>query len=199
MNQQPNHIAAVVLAAGFSNRFGEENKLHTSLESGLSIIEQVLQRVAEFPFAHRIVVCQANDTAMKQLADRYGIELAVNENAAQGIGSSIATGIGSLDRTQFFGAAIFLGDMPFIDSETISMVVKEFTRQQSTQITRPSCSDQAGHPVIFPSHLFDELRELNGDTGANHLIRQHENLLSLVKTDDAGVLQDIDTASDLPT
>ena len=193
-----NQLAAIVLAAGSSSRFGESNKLHERLPGGNSVIEQVIQIVSEFPFDHRLVVCSPNDVILPKLAETYFFQCTVNTDPAQGIGYSIACGVRSLKATKCTASAIFLGDMPFLNPKTLELVITNFVQGNCTKITRPSYSGQPGHPVIFPKLWFDELTDLKGDEGAKRIIQKNLDSLRDIPSNDAGVLRDIDAPEDLP-
>ena len=197
MSQHNDNLAAIILAAGCSKRFGKANKLHALLESNVSVVERVLQLVNSFPFQHRIVVSAPDDELMLERADQYSVNCLVNGQPENGIGTSISRGVWSLNEAQFSGVAIFLGDMPFLTAGTISNVVDGFFTQECRRIVRPTYSDQVGHPVVFPSIFFGALRLLQEDRGADSIIRQHAELLYCVDTNDKGILQDVDKPSDL--
>ncbi len=191
-----NHLAAVILAAGASSRFGEDNKLYAQLPNGMCIVERVLELVAGTAFGHRLIVCSRNDEVLPRLAESLSIQCIVNEQPRHGLGSSIARGICSLDASQYSGAAIFLGDMPFIKAETVASLAIRFMAEQCSKIIRPSYQGQPGHPVLFPTALFGELGRLNGDQGAMLVVRQNSNSLCNVSTEDTGVVRDVDTPED---
>lgn len=192
-------LAAVILAAGASKRFGKSNKLHAKLESGNSVVERVFQLVSEFSFRHRVVVTSPHDTEISLLVKRYSLRNVINDNSHLGIGSSISCGVDSLIESNkpFSGIAIFLGDLPFTKPETISKLVTAFSVGNCSRITRPIYNGQAGHPVFFPRDFASELSRLGGDQGASALFSQYSNELNLVETSDSGVARDIDTPSAL--
>ena len=62
-------------------------------------------------------------------------------------------------------------------------------------IVAPSWQESRGHPVGIASGFFGELAALSGDEGAKAILRRHNP--TLIATEDAGVLRDIDTPQDL--
>jgi molybdenum cofactor cytidylyltransferase len=52
-----------------------------------------------------------------------------------------------------------------------------------------------GAPAIFPRHLFSELSELRGDSGARVLLKRHAD--GLVKVPMTSAAFDLDTPDDL--
>lgn len=53
-----------------------------------------------------------------------------------------------------------------------------------------------GHPVGFSQVYINELLALNGDIGARNIIKNNQEQLELVLTDDEGVIRDIDYPDD---
>ena len=198
---QEHGLTAIVLAAGSSKRFGSANKLHVRLDSGLSIIEQVIRLVTGFPFQHKLIVAAANDHNILELAKRHSLTPVINENSNRGIGTSVSCGMKSLldsDRP-FSGVAVFLGDQPFIDLETIELVATKFIDEGYSKITRPNYETRAGHPVFFPPKFANELLGLTGDRGASAIFHKHMKAIRHVRVNDPGVLLDIDRPQDLTT
>ena len=197
MTGQSNDLAAIILAAGMSRRFGVANKLHALLDGDVSVVERVIERVVEFSFKRPIVVLADDDHALTKLANQYQMTQVINDRPQQGMGCSISLGVSSLDQSQFSGVAIFLGDMPHLCAETVVAAVKQFQSQGGRQIVRPCFDQQAGHPVIFPRRFFTELIAIDGDVGANSIIQRNREHLTLMPTSDYGVLADIDVPSDI--
>ena len=61
----------------------------------------------------------------------------------------------------------------------------------------PIYNKQRGHPVGFNQCYKNELLALNKDTGARQVIKNHLSQLELVPVNDAGVVMDVDHASDV--
>jgi molybdenum cofactor cytidylyltransferase len=129
------------------------------------------------------------------LAESYSLTNVVNAISHEGIGSSISCGVYSLieSQTPLSGFGIFLGDLPFIKSGTISKLAAEFSFGKCSRITRPIYDGKAGHPVFFPIDFAIELSQLSEDRGASALFSHYSDCLNLVETSDSGVVRDIDT------
>ena len=196
-------LAAIVLAAGSSTRFGAENKLLADI-GGRTIIESVFSNVAECGFDLVIVVIAPDQPELGTLVKTAGFIAAVNPHSELGMGTSIACGMKELSQQttkSFAGVAIFLGDMPAVDSDMVCQLLGTFKRSSSQNIVRPvNLLDEGkapGHPVIFPSDLFTELECLTGDAGAKQLISQHCQRLMEVVVTDRGATKDIDSVQAL--
>ncbi|MGB5512584.1 MAG: NTP transferase domain-containing protein, partial [Woeseiaceae bacterium] len=81
------NIAAVVLAAGASQRFGTDNKLLAMLD-GKPMLTHVLDRVAALSLSRKIVVVRRDDGDVASLIDTAIFDIVENSNAADGMGSS---------------------------------------------------------------------------------------------------------------
>ncbi len=197
-------IAGVILAAGRSTRFGG-GKLLATLPTGKTILETtVLAMRAALPSVTLVV---RRDTALMTLAEQIcrlsGAMLVVNENAddgmatsiACGVGATVGTNVGANVATKTDGWLIALADMPYVQSATMSLVASQITH--ATTIIVPTFEEQRGHPVGFGSDYFVELRQLSGDRGARAILERHPEHVRLLPVDDSGIVKDIDTPADL--
>jgi len=192
----PGKIRGILLAAGYSKRFGS-NKLLQALppgspEAGVPIALASARRLLEaLPDAIAVVRPRAQKLAT-QLRNA-GCNTVVCKGAAEGMGTSLAAGVRAAADAE--GWVVALADMPFIRPETIRSVVRAL--EGGAGIAAPAYHGQRGHPVGFARSYFEELSALSGDQGARELLQRHAASVSLCETDDPGVLRDIDKPSDL--
>jgi len=92
------------------------------------------------------------------------------------------------------GIMFILGDMPFISSKIINQLVQQF---DSNKIIVPFNNGKRGNPVIFPSHLFSELKKISGDRGAKPLIQKYIEDVKEVPIQSKAIFQDIDDREEL--
>jgi len=57
----------------------------------------------------------------------------------------------------------------------------------------PTHDGKRGNPVIWARRYFDEICSVSGDVGARHLIGANPDQVYEVRTDNPGVLIDLDT------
>jgi len=183
-------IAAVVLAAGASHRFGAENKLLAMLD-GRPMLTHILDRVASLSVARKIVVIRRDDRDVAALIDTRLFDIVENSNAADGMGSSVSAGISECGDVD--GAMLTLGDMPFVQRATYLELLATFHEHPDKTIVAPAYKGRRGHPVLFRRQHFAALKALDDDTGAKHIIAANVSTFLAVPTDDAGILQDVDT------
>ena len=100
-----------------------------------------------------------------------GLELDMinNPHFADGLSSSLKAGIAKVPETAA-GAMIVLGDMPGVSSADIDQLIEAFRKCGGKAVVRASYGGKRGNPVILPRSLFAAVAELEGDTGARHLV-----------------------------
>lgn len=183
----------ILLAAGQSHRFGSNKLLHPGSDDTPMLLVSAKKLLSVLPVA--ITVINQVLTPYTRQLEQLGMHVVVNEQAHYGMGSSIACGVRASQDAA--GWLIALADMPCIKSETITQLGNSI--KDGANIVAPVYNKQRGHPVGFNQRYKDELLALNDDIGARHIIANHQNQLELITTSDAGVITDIDQASDIDT
>jgi molybdenum cofactor cytidylyltransferase len=145
--------------------------------------------------SHVVAVVHQGDERLYAALRAENVEVVVCENADEGMGASLACAVRAAKDAD--GWVIALGDMPFIQPETIAAVAEQVAN--GAVIVAPKYSGTRGHPVGFIKQFGPELMALRGDAGARDLLIRYSPLVMSVETHDRGVLRDIDTAEDLLT
>jgi molybdenum cofactor cytidylyltransferase len=187
----PPRIGAVVLAAGASERMGATNKLLAPV-GGSPMLARVVDALVACR-ARPIVVVTGYEA--QQVSDALAgspIRLVHNPDYAQGLSTSLRAGLSALE-DDIEGAVIALGDMPWVSSEDIDALIDAFEPQEGHTICVPVHDHKRGNPILWSAHYFDEMKRLEGDVGARHLLAQHDEDVCEVRIDNAGVLRDVDT------
>ena len=184
-------IAALILAAGESSRMGHKNKLMMRF-LGKPMLIHVVDAAQSSNLSHVGVVVGQQSENIKKLISNQDVQYIENEQWKTGIASSIVAGIGQMHQVD--GYLILLGDMPFISSELINLIIDHGS---SENIVIPEKKGRQGNPVFFGSKFLDELMVLSGDFGAKKVI--HENPSSVVKIEieSDAIFQDYDTQDSL--
>jgi len=182
---------AVVLAAGFSRRFGS-NKLMHPLSDGRSILWHSLQ-----PYINAgcdlACVTRPDSAEVISLLKSLGIKTLSCDQAEQGMSASIAVAAQyahSLSRPLMLG----LGDMPYMRAQSLQQLLQAWDLLKP-EILYPCVNGQQGHPVVFRASYFSELASLEGDKGAKSLLAGE--LATAVNLEDIGLVRDIDISADL--
>ena len=182
-------VGAIVLAAGFSSRFGS-SKLLAELSSGKTVFQQTVERVAE-AFPERFVITRPKMVAaLQELAE--GTSILSFEHADQGMGATLAFAaqqIGDWD-----GCVVCLGDMPFIETSTYRRIAELVT---AGSIVTPTFDSKMGNPVAFGKNLYTDLEALTGDGGGRKLTSMYPQAVRKLQVSDPGILHDIDTPEEL--
>jgi molybdenum cofactor cytidylyltransferase len=184
-------VAAIVLAAGLSRRMGGQNKLLAEID-GTPIVRRVVQTlVASRADPVLVVVGHQADRIRAALA---GLAVRFVENAAyeEGLGASLRAGVEAVG-DDVDGALVALGDMPWIRAEHVDLLIEAFDPEGPHTICVPVHDRKRGHPVLWSSRHFGEMRKLGGDVGARELLERHADAVQAVVVDDPAVHLDIDT------
>lgn len=189
--------ACILLAAGKSQRFGSAKLLHV-LPTGLTIIETTLSKYQ--PIFEKIsVVVREDDSALIQKLkslNRQQLNLVLSQQSEKGMAHSIVAGLKDTPNSSSWLFA--LADMPYIQTETISLIN---AAMNESGIVAPTSTDdgsnRTGNPVAFGSAFKADLMQLEGDAGAKKLIKQFQEKLDLIVVNDAGIFKDIDYPNDV--
>lgn len=201
-------IAILIMAAGESSRFkaasnGQHKLLSYLPGSLLTVLEATYRKVlTAYSPDEILLVTNKKDISVAKLAEKLGSPTISIET--DGLGTSIACAVKActedniLKSKELQGLFILPADMPFIASETLTLLKTKLTaalRESPPIAIRPIAEDRAGHPVGFSLPLFSDLLMLFGDDGAKSVLKNHP--LKLISTLDSGILWDIDTPEDL--
>jgi len=186
-----NTLFAIVLAAGEASRFGTTKQL-VEFE-GRPLVERAM-RLAETACGTRtllVVGCDWDNVA-RACAPIAGF-LAINEEYADGIGTSIACATERLKEIAD-GLMILLADQPLITPGHLQDLVDSWQRSPDS-VVASAYAQTFGPPVILPSAIFPQLKNLCGDHGARKLIEENRETSVYVSFEPAA--KDIDYPEDL--
>ena len=185
-------IDAIVLAAGLSTRAGERNKLLLPLAGKPLIAHAVEAALGSRACKVHVVTGHQSDELAAALND-YTVNFVHNPNYAEGMSSSIKSGIRALP-TDLDGVVLCLGDMPLVVSAHLDLLIKNFATDVACA---PYYRERRGHPVLFPRSMFSELLQLSGDTGARELLEQLESTILQIDVNDEGIFFNVNRPADL--
>ena len=181
-------ITGVLLAAGFSTRFGDNKPLHEI--DGRPLIAH---SVAALQPCDRIIAVVRKDEKLQSVLDTLDIECVLNPLAERGMGSSIACAVKASLHSS--GWCLLPADMPCIDPATTQQLVDAL--RDGAALAAPSFQGQRGHPVAIGKRFAEALSALDGDTGARAIVERNIERMTLIAVDDDAVLTDIDTPADI--
>lgn len=184
-------IQGILLAAGFSRRFGGD-KLHYLMPQNEAVAVQSCRNLLA-GVDKVLAVIRPDAEALGQLLQKTGATVAICPNAEQGMGTSLAYGVSVAPEA--YGWLIALADMPWIQTSTICKVADSV--RSGASISVPVWQGKRGHPVGFSRIFRDELMALSGDSGAKKLLEKYSAQIHDLDCNDSGMLRDIDIPADI--
>jgi CTP:molybdopterin cytidylyltransferase MocA len=185
--ERQDDVAAVILAAGESRRFGAPKQL--ALLEGRTLLEHVLdlaQTAGLRPVVAVVPVWLTRPAAM----DAPDLIWVRNPNPELGMSLSLRLGLAALPPTA--GAAlVLLGDEPRVPVAHLRALV---AARGSRPIVASDRDGLLAPPVLLERSAFAAVASLARDTGLRELIRSEPGLVASVAI---GPVVDIDTPNDL--
>lgn len=156
--------AIVILAAGASRRLGAPKQLE--ILSGETLLERAVRVAQEAGLGTVYVVADAADRAVTAEAERLGCEVVPNEDAEEGMASSIRAGVRAAGETAA-SVLIMTCDQPAVSAAHLRLLAGP-----DGGVTASGYAGRCGVPACFPARVFGELLALRGDAGARDLLRE---------------------------
>lgn len=183
-------IAAIILAAGGSRRYGEPKLLLPW--KGEAIIRHVAKTALSAGLDPVILVAGDQAAAISQVISDLNVVLVENPDWETGQSSSLKSGMNLLSH-RCGGAVFFLGDQPQIPASLVRSLVERHVATLSP-IVAPLVDGQRGNPVLFDRVTFKDLMVLRGDVGGRPLFARYST--EWITWHDSSPLIDIDTPED---
>jgi molybdenum cofactor cytidylyltransferase len=185
-------VAAVVLAAGESRRFGSPKQLLPW--KATTLLEHVVDTALASSLGDVIVVLGHLGEKIRDLLKDRPIRLVINHDWDKGLSTSVSAGLRALPAS--YDACLFLlGDQPNVTTEMINTILSTY-RRTLAPIVAPAYRGQRGNPVLFSRSLFPELLSMEGDQGGREVILRHRDEMETVEVEEEDVFLDIDTVAD---
>ncbi len=184
-------IAALVLAAGRSTRMGANNKLIEPV-AGRPMVRHVVETALAAGLAGVRVVTGNKPAEVQHALDGLDVTYTHNPDFADGLSTSLAAGTRALD-TDIDGVVVLLGDMPLITPDLIAGLVAAFDPAEGRAICVPVHRGKRGNPILWAARFFADMANVQGDTGARHLIGENAEWIAEVDAGTAAIFRDIDT------
>jgi molybdenum cofactor cytidylyltransferase len=194
-------VVGILLAAGRGSRFdpaGVRNKL-LQLVPGRpgEAVAAASARALLAAVPRVIAVVRPEDAATASLLRGLGCEVLACADAASGMAASLVCGVRHAQEAQ--GWLIALADMPYVRPSTMAALAAAVGRGMAmpgaADIAAPVHAGRRGNPVAFGRAHLPALLALQGDQGARSVLKN--NPVNELAVDDPGILQDIDTPSDI--
>ena len=185
-------VAAVVLAAGASSRFGSPKQLLDW--QGQPLLRHVVLQTLAAPVQQIVVVVGAHFEEVTMTLQGLPVTMVYNPDWEQGQSTSMQAGLRACaPETQ---AVLFvLGDQPALPPELTQRLVAAH-RQTLAPIVAPRHRGHRGNPVLFDRTCFAELLAVTGDSGGRSLFTKHADQVVWIETGPE-TLDDIDRPEDV--
>jgi molybdenum cofactor cytidylyltransferase len=189
-------VAAIILAAGVSRRFGASNKLLADID-GVPLIRHVSIRVLASRAGHVIVVTGHEEDKIQAALAGIDVTCVNNPKHLDGMSTTVAAGIKALPAGAQT-ALITPGDLPEISAQLIDRLIAIAVASRGERIVYPTLpTGEQRNPVLWPRRYFAELAALSGDSGARGLIKKYEAESLPVQMESLDAFADIDRPEDL--
>ena len=185
-------VAAIVLAAGGSSRYGQCKQLVEI--NGSPLIRLAVSKLSTlFPMERINVVVGADAEAVAQAVDDLPVNIVINARWRAGLATSLRAGLNSIG-TDYPAVMITLCDQALITGARMRQLL-ELWRTNPTAIAACSYAGTVGTPAIIPAEFYPQLLALQGDAGAKSILRDNAERLSALPVPEAEF--DLDTPDDL--
>ncbi len=183
-------VAAVVLAAGESRRFGSPKQL--ALIEGRTLLEHVLERAREADLRPLVAVVPVWLTRPAAMSDEAALRWVRNADPERGMSHSLRLGFAALP-DEITAAIVLLGDQPAVPVEHLRALVggrgpRPFVATLSRNVLQP--------PALIERSHFGDVQAPAGDIGLRMVLRSNRHLVTAVPA--AHPIADVDTLGDLP-
>lgn len=188
-------IAAVILAAGGSQRMGRAKQLLRV--GGRSLVRRAVEEATTAGCGPVVVVTGSRAEEVEAELSGSGAEVVRNDGWERGIGSSIRTGVAhvlAMPR-QPLAVMLMLCDQPLVGAGVLERLLAAHAgADRAAAVTAAEFDGTLGPPVIVDAAMLAEWLTLPDDRGAKALWMERPDNVRRVACPEAGV--DVDTPGD---
>jgi len=164
-------VGVVVLAAGASRRLpGPKQMLR---HHGVTLVRRAAQTALAVGCGPVVAVLPAGAAQLRfELVD-LDVRIVENPHAAKGLSTSVRAGLEALESGADPEAVLFTTcDQPHLTADVLRQLVATWIASRPRAV---ACeyAGTVGVPALFSRSLFEELRALEGDHGAKHVLQRH--------------------------
>ena len=169
-------IAAIVLAAGSSSRFGKQKLLMPF--DGKAIVRRTVENVLASRVQHVVVVLGRDADAVRDALTGLDVQCVVNSGYRHGMSTSLRVGVDAVPTAE--AALVVLGDQPGVTPAIMDRLIAGYGESRQPIVVPVYLEGERGHPVLFDASVFPELRAVTGDQGAREVIAQDPKRVAVV-------------------
>jgi len=180
-------VAAILMASGFSKRFGGRNKLLVPFR-GKPLARYTLELAITLDLDGGIFFVTASDEVALLAADLPKVRVLKNAAPEKDLRESVRLGVEAAGRRAEY-YLFFHCDQPFMNANTVQRIMAE---REHGRIVEPRCMDKPGNPCLFSSVFREELLSLKEGETPRLIKARHPEALKFVNVSDPLILKDID-------
>ncbi|HVU35247.1 MAG TPA: nucleotidyltransferase family protein [Opitutaceae bacterium] len=193
-SQSGSLVGAIILAAGASTRMGRPKQLLPI--HGQPLLVRTVEAALAAPVWPVVVVLGANADLIRPALQTFPVIIAENPAWAEGMASSIRTGVATLHQFSRLmnSALLLLCDQPEFSTAAIEKLLA-VQRSTGASIVAARYAGHPGAPALFDAKHFAALAGLTGEQGARALLSDPAAPPALVDLPELAF--DLDTPEDL--
>ncbi|NNK79803.1 MAG: nucleotidyltransferase family protein [Litoreibacter sp.] len=184
--------AILLLASGASRRMRGRDKLLEEVR-GMPLLRDRAMACLAAKCGRVIVVLPPDRPDRDKALVGLDVEIIHTMGSEFGQAHSLQVGLSQVQEAQ---AMVVLADLPALTPEDLKSVLTRARTSPALILRGASETGKPGHPVLFRAALFPEVLELEGDQGAQPVIKRHLSKVELVPLPDLHALHDLDTPED---
>lgn len=182
-------LAAVVLAAGASNRFGGYPKACLSVGQETAV-HRIVRLCRERDVGPIVVVSGLHDPEIRRSLTGGGATVVRNEHWAKGRTGSLIRGLESVGNDP--DVLVWPVDHPFVEAGTIERLDVARDHDALALWFVPMYLGRSGHPILLRREALRAVRELPADAPLRQLITSFGPQVRRIPVGDPGVVANVD-------
>jgi molybdenum cofactor cytidylyltransferase len=186
-------IAAIVLAAGASRRFGSQKLL--APVGGVPLVRRSVERLLESSLDELVVVLGSDESAVRAAVAGLPVRTVTNREYAAGMSTSLRAGLDAIG-PGVDAVVVALADQPGVGATIVDRLVERYLAGRPAIVAPLYRGGVRGNPVLFDRSLFSELRGVTGDEGGRSVVARDAGRVTLVEVAEE-MPADVDTPEDL--
>ncbi len=187
------NAAAILLAAGLSQRMGSQNKLLIEIDGEPLVRRTAKTYLAAGAAVHAVLGYEA--ARIRAVLKDLPVSFIENPAYAEGQPSSVRAGVESLSGN-FSAVIVALSDQPSLTPADILGLLDAFA-EAGNFILIPYFNGRRGNPAVFPATLIAEMRALGLNAVSRDFIDRNPHLTRAYDAPNDHFVIDIDTPEDL--
>lgn len=183
-------VTAIILAAGFSRRMGERNKLLLPV-SGVPMIRHMVDTYSAATDGRVLVITGHAAHAVETVLEGSAAVTVFNPDYARGQPSSVACGLRAAGESNMI--LMGLGDQPLLTARDIGSLLAAHAAADTTRISIPILGETRGNPIVIPGTFRTRLLADQRSPGCKRFTREHPEHVQFHNMPTRGFYLDVDT------